>query len=202
MSKKMTHTASITNQPAWMIGGSASRLGKPPSAIRAIQIRANGQGPNARTIFRVNQLAGGVGPGTGEFRPNADGVNLTRSLTHRGNKVVGYLITTKLTKSHIVIIQTQFGSSPKYHLDYQGTKTQANLPDVLGIFVSSFSSGCNTSKQQTLPVGYSVSPSTWSLREYNDLADSFSCQKVQSSAIIWQTKYEAYAVNLLPALPP
>ena len=82
---KVSNKASITNQPAWMIGGSASRLGRPPSAIRAIQIRANGQGPNATTIFRVNQLAGGVGRGTGEFTATADGFNMIRSLTHRGN---------------------------------------------------------------------------------------------------------------------
>ena len=100
----MTHTASITNQPAWMIGGSASRLGKPPSAIRAIQIRANGQGPNATTIFRTNVLAGGVGRGTGEFRSNADGFNMLRSLTHKGHysgNIVSVIIVSLLSGGKI-----------------------------------------------------------------------------------------------------
>lgn len=58
--KAVTGSTKISNRPAWMVGGSGLGIGGPPSARRAQQIRANGQGQNRYKTFYINQL-GGVG---------------------------------------------------------------------------------------------------------------------------------------------
>ena len=48
---KVTNRASITNRPAWTVGGLGPSAGPGTWATRAIQINANGQGP-----FRFKHL--------------------------------------------------------------------------------------------------------------------------------------------------
>ena len=79
MSWKTTKTASITNRPAWMVGGSGLSVGQSPAIKRWIQIQADGRSKDRHTIFRVNQL-GGIGGGykNSMFGPTADGVHQQR----------------------------------------------------------------------------------------------------------------------------
>ena len=86
MSWKTTKTASITNRPAWMVGGSGLSVGQSPAIKRWIQIQADGRSKDRHTIFRVNQL-GGIGGGykNSMFGPTADGVHLPRG------RIVSYL---------------------------------------------------------------------------------------------------------------
>jgi len=73
---KVTNRASITNQPAWTVGGLGPTVGKGPFASNAIQINANGQGPFRFRTFCTNQL-GNIGGGlrNSMFGPSADGTN-------------------------------------------------------------------------------------------------------------------------------
>ena len=73
---KVTNRASITNQPAWTVGGLGPTVGKGPFASNAIQINANGQGPFRFRTFCPNQL-GNIGGGLNNsmFSPSADGTN-------------------------------------------------------------------------------------------------------------------------------
>ena len=73
---KLTNRASITNQPAWTVGGLGPTVGKGPFIVRAIQINANGQGPFRFRTFCQNQL-GNIGGGRSNsmFGPSADGTN-------------------------------------------------------------------------------------------------------------------------------
>jgi hypothetical protein len=73
---KVTNRASITNQPAWTVGGLGPTVGKGPFASNAIQINANGQGPFRFRTFCPNQL-GNIGGGlrNSMFGPSADGTN-------------------------------------------------------------------------------------------------------------------------------
>ena len=72
--KAVTGSTKISNRPAWMVGGSGLGIGGPPSARRAQQIRANGQGINRNKTFIINQL-GGIGRMQSMFISNADGIN-------------------------------------------------------------------------------------------------------------------------------
>ena len=73
---KVNRVASITNQPAWTVGGLGPTVGKGPFASNAIQINANGQGPFRFRTFCPNQL-GNIGGGLSNsmFSPSADGTN-------------------------------------------------------------------------------------------------------------------------------
>ena len=53
---KVTNRASISNQPAWTVGGLGPTVGKGPFASNAIQINANGQGLFRFRTFCPNQL--------------------------------------------------------------------------------------------------------------------------------------------------
>ena len=73
---KVNRVASITNRPAWTVGGLGPTVGKGPFASNAIQINANGQGPFRFRTFCPNQL-GNIGGGLNNsmFSPSADGTN-------------------------------------------------------------------------------------------------------------------------------
>ena len=73
---KVNRVASITNQPAWTVGGLGPTVGKGPFASKAIQINANGQGPFRFRTFCTNQL-GNIGGGlrNSMFSSSSDGTN-------------------------------------------------------------------------------------------------------------------------------
>ena len=73
---KVNRVASITNQPAWTVGGLGPTIGKGPFASNAIQINANGQGPFRFRTFCTNQL-GNIGGGlrNSMFSSSSDGTN-------------------------------------------------------------------------------------------------------------------------------
>ena len=73
---KVTNRASITNQPAWTVGGLVPTVGKGQFASNAIQINANGQGPFRFRTFCINQL-GNIGGGlrNSMFGSSSDGTN-------------------------------------------------------------------------------------------------------------------------------
>ena len=108
----------ITNQPAWMTNcGGGLGIGNSGAIKRAINQRASANcGCNlCKTHSRTNVLAGGVGRGTGEFRPNADGFNVLRPYSHRGpghipghgsGSFQGYLLKTDRTKTNIAVMKT------------------------------------------------------------------------------------------------
>ena len=87
MSWKSTYTGSITNRPAWMVGGSGLSIGQSPAIKRWVQIQADGRSKDRHTIFMVNQL-GGIGGGykNSMFGPTADGVH-----SRQRGRIVSYL---------------------------------------------------------------------------------------------------------------
>ena len=113
----------ITNQPAWMTNcGGGLGIGNSGAIKRAINQRASANcGCNRCKIqSRTNVLAGGVGRGTGEFRPNADGFNVLRPHSHRGpghipghgsGHVVGYLLKEDYKQTNIAVIKIQIGGT-------------------------------------------------------------------------------------------
>ena len=71
---KVTNRASITNQPAWIVGGLGPTIGKGQFASNAIKINANGQGQFRFRTFCTNQL-GNIGGGlkNSMFGSSSDG---------------------------------------------------------------------------------------------------------------------------------
>ena len=73
---KVTNRASITNRPAWTVGGLGPSVGPGAWATRAIQVNANGQGPFRFRTFCINQL-GNIGGGVRNsmFGSSSDSTN-------------------------------------------------------------------------------------------------------------------------------
>ena len=116
---KVTNRASITNQPAWAVGGLVPNVGKGQFASNAIKINANGQGPFRFRTFCINQL-GNIGGGlrNSMFGSSADGTNGCRDqqcvnppyCARQGDETLNAKLSTTITPE----VYTTPTQSPPY----------------------------------------------------------------------------------------